>query len=209
MPETTGGPAEKVHWKGSALLAPVPAVMVSCGTPERPNILTVAWTGVLSTRPPVTYVSVRPTRHSYRLILESGVFVINLTPAALVRQADFCGIYTGAKVNKFERCGLTPVPSPYVPAPMIGECPVSLSCRVKERVPLGSHDLFVAEIVGVSVSPELLDGQGKLHLERAGLCAYAHGEYYELGRQLGRIGFSTDKPTGGRHGKKGRTPTDG
>ncbi len=183
----------KVKFRGGTLLAPVPPVMVSCGAGEHKNILTVAWTGITNTIPPKTYISVRPKRHSYNIIKETGEFVINLTPASLARTADYCGIYTGAKVDKFQKCNLTPVAAEEVAAPMIGECPVSLCCRVTDVVPLGSHDMFLADILAVYVNEELLDSEGKLHLEKADLCAYAHGDYYALGKIVGHFGFSTAK----------------
>ncbi len=183
----------KIQWKGGALLAPVPPVMVTCGTMEESNIITVAWTGLINTIPPKTYISVRPSRHSYGIIKESGEFAINLTPASLVRTADFCGIYTGRKVDKFTRCALTKEPAANLACPLIAESPLALECRVTEIIPLGTHDMFLADIVGVSVDPALLDKEGKLHIERAGLAAFAHGEYYELGKRIGTFGFSVRK----------------
>ena len=197
---------EKVQWKGGALLAPVPPVMVSCGTMEESNIITVAWTGLINTIPPKTYISVRPSRHSYGIIKESGEFAINLTPASLVRTADFCGIYTGRKVDKFTRCALTKEPSFSLACPLIGESPLSLECRVTEIIPLGTHDMFLADIVGVAVDAALLDKEGKLHIERAGLAAFAHGEYYELGKRIGTFGFSVRKK--GKHTQKTKNNAD-
>lgn len=183
----------KVTWKGGALVAPVPPCMVTCGNGETSNIITVAWTGILNTVPPKTYISVRPSRHSYALIRESGEFVINLTPASLVRQADWCGIHTGKKVNKFEKCGLHPEPASEVSCPLLAESPLSLECRVTDVIPLGSHDMFIADVVAVNVEESLIDGAGKLHLERAGLAAFAHGDYFELGKKIGNFGFSVRK----------------
>ncbi len=183
----------KIKLKGGALLAPLPPVMVSCGSMDKPNILTVAWTGILNTVPPKTYIAVRPRRHSHGIISETGEFVLNLTPAALVRAADYCGMYTGAKVDKFQRCKLTPVAADEVSAPMIGECPLSLCCRVTAVQEMGTHDLFFADIVGVYADEGLMDEKGKLHLERADLCAYAHGEYFALGKRIGTFGFSAAK----------------
>ncbi len=188
----------KQNWKGGALLAPVPPVMVSCGDMENSNIITIAWTGIVNTIPPKTYISVRPSRHSYEMIKNSGEFVINLTPAHLARTADFCGIYTGAKVDKFQKCKLTKAPSQNLSCPTIEECPISLECRVTDIIPLGTHDMFLADIVGVDVDESLIDKNGKLCLERAGLCAYAHGEYFELGKKIGKFGFSTNKKKGGK-----------
>jgi flavin reductase (DIM6/NTAB) family NADH-FMN oxidoreductase RutF len=164
--------------------------MVSCGTVDSPNILTVAWTGILNTVPPKTYIAVRPRRHSHGIISKQGEFVLNLTPTSLVRAADYCGTYTGAKVDKFKACGLTPLPAEELSAPMIAECPLSLCCRVTAVQPMGSHDLFFADIVAVYADDALMDEKGKLHMERADLCAYAHGEYFALGRRVGTFGFS-------------------
>ena len=183
----------KVKWRGGALLAPVPPVMVSCGDMEKSNIITVAWTGILNTIPPKTYISVRPSRYSYELIKSSGEFVINLSPAELIRTVDSCGVYTGRKVDKFKKYSLTKTEAFEVSAPLIGECPLSLECRVTDIVPLGSHDMFIADIVAVDVDETLLDKDGKLHLDRANLAAYAHGEYFELGKKIGSFGFSVKK----------------
>lgn len=184
---------QKVKFRGGTLLGPLPPVMVSCGDAEKSNILTVAWTGILNTIPPKTYISVRPSRFSYRILKEKGEFVLNLTPATLVRAADFCGTYTGAKVDKFEKCHLTRQFVEDVAAPLIAECPVSLCCRVTNTVPLGSHEMFLADIVAVYADETLLDSAGKLHLEKAALCAYAHGEYFALGKKIGTFGFSAAK----------------
>ena len=195
---------KKVAWKGGALLAPVPPVMVSCGSFEESNIITIAWTGILNTHPPMTYISVRPSRHSYGIIKERGEFAINLTPTELIKKADYCGIYTGKKVDKFEKCGFTKQEGSVVGCPIISECPMTLECKVKEIVPLGTHDMFIAEIVAVDVAEELLDEKGKLHLERAHLAAFAHGEYFEVGKQIGTFGFSvkSKKSKGNRPAKK-------
>ena len=183
----------KIKWKGGALIAPVPPTMVTCGSGDDINVFTVAWTGIINTIPPKTYISVRPSRHSYRLIKESGEFVINLTSKSLVRAADTCGVFTGAKVDKFKKCGLTPSDASEVRCPVIEESPLSLECRVTDIIPLGTHDMFLADIVAVDVDESLLDEKGKLHLERAELVAYAHGDYFELGKRLGGFGFSVAK----------------
>ena len=183
----------KVNWKGSTLLGPVPPTMVSCGTVEEPNVLTVAWTGIINSQPPMTYVSIRPSRYSYDLIKNSGEFVINLTPSKLVRVCDYVGVRSGRDENKFEKCKLTALPCVHVSAPQIAECPVSLECRVKDVLPLGSHDMFLAEIVGVNVEENLLDEEGKLHLEQAGLLSYIHGEYFAQGKKVGSFGYSVRK----------------
>lgn len=183
----------KIKFRGGAMLAPTPPAMVSCGTMENANIITVAWCGILNTIPPKTYISVRPSRHSHALIREQGEFVINLTPASLVRAADYCGTYTGAKVDKFKKCNLTKTAVEEVACPLIDEAPLSLCCRVTDVVPLGSHDMFMADIVAVYADDTLLDDKGKLHMAKAGLCAYAHGEYFALGKRVGTFGFSAKK----------------
>ncbi|MBQ7383793.1 MAG: flavin reductase family protein [Clostridia bacterium] len=194
----------KIKWRGGALVAPVPPVMVSCGDMERSNIITVAWTGIVNTVPPKTYISVRPSRHSYNIIKERGEFVINLTTAELIKAADYCGIYTGAKVDKFAKCGLTKEEASGVACPVIAEAPLSLECRVTDIVELGSHHMFLADIVAVDVDEALVDNSGKLHLERAGLAAFAHGEYFELGKKIGYFGFSAAKKKKNHTKKSGK-----
>ena len=194
-------PANRVRLRGGALSAPVPPALVTVADGDEKNVLTVAWTGILATVPPTTYVSVRPRRHSYRMLKNSREFVLHLPPAALAKEVDFCGTYTGAKVDKFERCRFTLLPSDEVAAPTIAECPLALECRVKEILPMGSHDVFVAEIVSVSVDGRLMDKNGKLRLERAHLLAFGHGEYYALGERVGTFGFSAVKRRNGN-----RTP---
>ncbi len=184
---------DRVNLAPGTLEAPIPPAMVTVGDFDNANVLTIAWTGILATHPPRTYISVRPCRHSYGILKERGEFVINLPSVSLARKVDFVGIYTGAKMDKLERCGLTKQRSDKVAPPTIAECPVALECRVADVLPMGTHDVFIADIVGVSVREELLDAEGKLHFERADLLAYAHGEYYSLGEVVGRFGFSTDK----------------
>ena len=190
----------KVTWRGGALIAPVPPAMISCGTMEESNIITVAWTGILGTVPPKTYISVRPRRHSYNIIKERREFVINLTTESLIHAADYCGMYTGAKVDKFTACNLTKEEVPDFSCPMIAEAPLSLACRVTDVIPMGSHDMFIADVVSVHVDESLIDESGKLRLEKAQLAAFAHGEYYGLGKKLGWFGFSAVK-------KKKKKPT--
>jgi len=184
---------QKVSWKGGALLAPVPCVMVSCGSLEKPNIVTVAWTGIISSQPPKTYISLRESRYSYGIISERGEFVINLTTDALARTADFCGVRSGRDIDKFALCKLTAVPSSEVSAPMIDESPVSIECRVTEVIKLGSHDMFLADIVAVNVAENLITPDNRLALEKAGLIAYSHGEYFTLGKKIGSFGYSVRK----------------
>lgn len=183
----------KKNFKGSTLLAPVPPVMVSCGDMENSNIITIAWTGILNSNPPVTYISVRPSRHSYEIIKEKREFVINLASEELARATDYCGIYTGAKVDKFKKCNLTKENATEVACPMIAEAPISIECRVRDTVTLGTHDMFIADILAVNVREEFIDEDGKIRMDKAKLLAYAHGDYYGLGKKLGSFGFSAKK----------------
>ncbi len=183
----------KESWKGSVITAPLPPVLVSCGTVDAPNVFTVAWTGILCTQPPITYISVRKERFSYGLIKESGEFVINLPTAELVRAVDFCGVKSGRNTDKLKSTGLKTAGSSEVTAPLIVQSPVNIECRVREIVPLGTHDMFIADIVKVDAAKELLDDKGRLALERAGLLAYAHGDYFALGAKLGSFGFTVKK----------------
>ena len=193
----------KLVWKPGTLLAPVPPALVSCGTMEKPNLLTVAWTGIVNTVPPMTYISVRPSRFSHEIIRASGEFVINLTTTKLVRAADFCGVRSGRDMDKWAACGLTAQPSSQLSAPLVEESPLALECRVKQIIPLGSHDLFLAEIVAIDVEKTLVDRSGKLNLAAAGLAAFAHGEYFELGKSIGSFGFSVrKKPVNTKRHKK-------
>ena len=171
------------------LVAPVPPAMVTVGDYDNANVLTIAWTGILASQPPKTYISVRPSRHSYGILKEKGEFVINLPSSSLAREVDFVGIYTGAKMDKFEKCGLTKQRSEKVAPPTIAECPIAIECRVCEVVPMGSHDVFIADILSVSCHDSIIDVDGKMHYEKADLLAYAHGEYYTLGEIVGRVGF--------------------
>jgi flavin reductase (DIM6/NTAB) family NADH-FMN oxidoreductase RutF len=175
------------------MLAPLPAVLVTCSGGGRPNALTIAWTGIINSSPPKTYISVRPGRYSYGIIKDSGVFVINLIPRFLARAADFCGVKSGRDLDKLAALSLTVEPSPALGCPMLSDSPLSLECRVFDILPLGSHDMFMADIVGVSVEESLVDAGGGLRLDRAGLVAFAHGRYYPLGASLGRFGFSVRK----------------
>jgi flavin reductase (DIM6/NTAB) family NADH-FMN oxidoreductase RutF len=189
----------KRQLKAGALLAPVPAVLVSVGDENEQNVFTVAWCGTVCTQPPKTYISVRPSRHSYEIIKRTGEFVINLVPTSLAKSADYCGIYTGAKVDKFEKCRFTPEACEGVSAPAIAECPVSIGCKVTDMIPLGSHDMFIADVLSVSASEELFDKDGALHMEKADLTAYVHGAYFALGKQIGKFGYSA-----ARKKKKGK-----
>lgn len=191
------------HFKSGTLTAPLPPVLVTVGDGQENNVITIAWTGILCTHPPKTYISVRPSRHSHAHLLRTREFVIHLPTEQLAREVDFIGIYTGAKVDKFEACHLTRVESHVVDVPTIAECPLALECRVTDVYPMGSHDVFIADIVSISCDEQILDKNGKIRLDRAHLLAYAHGEYFGLGRRLGSFGFSTKKSTrGGRSAPK-------
>ena len=175
------------------LLVPLPAVMATVGDMENANIITIGWTGILSSDPPRTYISVRPSRYSHKLLMENPEFVINLTTAEMVRKVDYCGIYTGRKVDKFQKCGFTKEAASAVAAPLIGESPLSLECRVTDMTDLGTHVMLLADILATDVDETLVDADGKLNLSRAHLAAYAHGEYFALGKKIGSFGFSAKK----------------
>lgn len=182
------------YWKGGNMLYPVPAVMVSCGREnEIPNIITVAWAGTVCSEPPCVSISVRRERYSYDIIKETGEFVINLVTKDLVRACDWCGVRSGADYDKFKEMGLTPSVSKQVKAPGIAESPLSLECKVKDIIPLGSHDMFLAEVIGVSVDPKYMNENNKFELNSTGLVAYSHGEYFLLGEKLGKFGYSVKK----------------
>lgn len=176
------------------MLYPLPAVMVSCKRAgEKANIVTIAWTGTVCTNPAMLYISVRPERHSYSIIRESGEFVVNLTTEALTRTADVCGVRSGRDMDKFAQLHLTEEPSQFVSAPCIKESPVNIECRVKQVLELGSHHMFLAEVLAVHVDEAYLDKKGKFHLNNAKLTAYSHGEYHALGSLLGTFGYSVKK----------------
>ncbi len=185
---------KKQQWKPGNMLYPLPAVMVSLGREgERPNIITVAWTGTVCTNPPMVYISVRPERYSYGILKDTGKFVLNLTTEKLVRATDFCGVRSGREVDKFQMTGLTAVPGPVTGCPMIEESPVNVECEVTEIRELGSHHMFLAEVKAVHVEEAALDSKGKFQLNKTGLLAYSHGEYLGLGKKLGSFGYSVKK----------------
>lgn len=183
----------KAVWKPGTVLYPVPAVMVSCGTMEEKNIITVAWTGTVNTDPAMTYISIRPSRHSYGLIEKTGEFVINLVTERLAYACDWCGVKSGRDVDKFSEMHLTAQKGEKISAPVIRESPVNIECRVTQKIPLGTHHMFLAEVVSVSVSEEYLDKSGKFHLDAAKPICYSHGAYYGLGKRLGTFGYSVQK----------------
>ena len=181
--------------RGGNMLNPTPVVMVSCGaTLDEYNIITIAWAGTVNSDPPMCSISVRPERHSYEIIKKEGAFVINLVNKQLAPYADWCGVRSGRKYNKFVETGLTPVRATQVNAPMIEEAPVNLECKVTQIIPLGSHDMFLAEVVAVHANEKLFSLKtDALDLKRADLVAYSHGHYYTLGEIIGKFGFSVEK----------------
>ncbi len=186
---------KKQQWRAGTMIYPLPAVMVSCGaSPEEYNIITVSWTGTVCSDPAMCYVSVRKERHSYDIIKRNMAFVINLTTEELARATDWCGVRSGRDYDKFKEMHLTPVMSDNVKAPLIAEAPVSIECRVKQIIPLGSHDMFLAEVVSVQVDEQYLDPQtGAFRLDKAKLLAYNHGHYYKIGDEMGKFGWSVQK----------------
>lgn len=181
-------------WKPGNMLYPLPAAIVTCGDlNDVYNALTIAWTGTICTNPAMVYISVRPERFSYSLIRESGEFVINLTTKKLARATDYCGVVSGKDVNKFEKMHLTPVPAAKVHAPLIEESPVNIECKVTEVKELGSHHMFIAQVLCVDVNPVYMDKKGKFSLQKASIIAYSHGEYFTLGEKLGKFGYSVQK----------------
>lgn len=184
---------EKEKWPAGTLLAPVPAVLVSCGDMEKSNVFTVAWTGIINSNPAKTYISVRKERFSYDIIKNSKEFVLNLTTKDLVRATDFCGVRSGNKIDKFKEMKLTKQKANEVNCPLIAESPVNIECRVTDIVELGTHDMFVADILCVDIAKKLIDNKNKLNLDQANLIAYSHGEYFALGEKLGKFGFTVKK----------------
>lgn len=177
------------------MIYPVPAVMVTCGSePSEYNIITVAWTGTICTDPAMCYISIRPMRHSYGIIRKNGDFVINLTTRALAFATDWCGVRSGRDYNKFEEMGLTPVPASKVKAPLLKESPVNIECVVREIKELGTHHMFISEVVAINADNEYIDQKsGKFRLSDANPLSYLHGQYYETGKFIGKFGFSVEK----------------
>ena len=186
---------KKQSWKPGTLIYPLPAVLVSCGsTPEEYNLLTIAWTGTVCTNPPMCYISVRKERHSYDIIRRTGEFVINLTTEEIARATDWCGVKSGREVNKWEAMGLTPMTNDHVAAPLVGESPLSICCKVRQVVEFGSHDMFIADVVGIEADERFIDPEsGKFSLDKARPIVYSHGEYFRLGEMIGHFGWSVRK----------------
>lgn len=183
----------KTVWKPGTFLYPIPAVMVSCGTMEKSNIITVAWTGIINTNPAMVYISVRPTRYSYNLIKEQGEFVINLTNKDLVYATDWCGVKSGANVDKVAEMKLTKEKAQFVKCPMIKESPVSVECKVKEIKELGSHHMIIADVLAINADDKYIDEKGAFDISKCDLIAYANGGYYSLGKKIGKFGYSVQK----------------
>ena len=197
----------KQSWNPGTMIYPLPAVLVSCGeTPEEYNVFTVAWTGTVCTNPPMCYISVRPERHSYEIIKRTGEFVINLTTRRLARATDWCGVRSGKDYDKFSQMGLTATAAAVVAAPVVEESPVAIECRVKQIIPLGSHDMFLADVVNVLVDEEYIDAEsGRLDLQRAEPITYCHGEYFSLGEVIGHFGWSVRKKPRKKNNAKAST----
>lgn len=185
----------KQSWKPGTLIYPLPAVLVTTGaTPEEYNMLTIAWTGTICTEPPMCYISVRKERHSYDIIRRTGEFCINLTTEDMAHATDWCGVRSGRNEDKWKATGLTPMTNPHVSAPIIAESPLSICCRVREVKELGSHDMFIADVVGVEADDRFIDPEtGKFSLDKANPIVYSHGEYYSLGKLIGHFGWSVRK----------------
>lgn len=189
----------KLNWKPGTMLYPLPAVLVSCGDKENSNLLTVAWAGIMCSNPPMLHISVRPIRYSYNIIKEKGEFTVNLTTWSMAEATDLCGVISGSDTDKWKASGLHAIPGVMVSCPMVEESPISLECKVKQILDLGSHTSFVAEIVNVVADDKYIDSDGHFDLDKAGLLSYSHGHYFAQGRPLGHFGFSVRK-------KKRRSP---
>lgn len=184
----------KTYWKPGTIIYPLPAVMVSCGeNPEEYNIITIAWTGTINSDPPMCYISVRPGRHSYDIIKRTGEYVINLTTEQLAKATDWCGCRSGRKYNKWKEMNLTPAPAKFVKAPIIEESPVNIECRVKDIVELGTHHMFISEVVGVSVDDAYLNENDAFSFSKANPLVYSHGHYFGMGEKIGKFGWSVEK----------------
>lgn len=185
----------KIEWKPGTMIYPLPAIMVSCGnTEEEYNILTVAWVGTICSNPPMCYISVRPERHSYPILKKTGEFVLNLTTEEMAFATDWCGVKSGKDYNKFAEMQLTPGRATALEAPIISESPLNIECRVKEIIALGSHDMFIADVVAVQADEQFIVPEtGRFDMKAARLIAYSHGHYYKLGEEIGKFGWSVQK----------------
>jgi len=185
----------KIKWRSGTLLAPLPPALVSCSDGEKDNLITVGWTGIVCSDPAKTYISLRPERYSYDIIKKTGEFVINVPSSHIIRSIDFCGCRSGRTVDQLQQCRLTQEKAPAVNCPMVAESPISLECRVTDVIPLGTHDMFMADIVAVNVDERYVDEKGKLRIEQCSLATYAHGTYFALGKKIGSFGYSVKKKT--------------
>ena len=183
----------KTMWKPGTFLYPLPAVMVSCGTMEKSNIITVAWTGIINTDPAMVYISVKPSRYSYKLIKKYGEFVINLTNSELAKATDWCGVKSGEKYDKFKEMKLHKEKANFVKCPMIKESPVSVECKVKEIKEMGSHHMFIAEVLAINSDKKYINEKGAFDISKCNLIAYSNGHYYQMGKKIGKFGFSVQK----------------
>ncbi|MDO4553959.1 MAG: flavin reductase family protein [Lachnospiraceae bacterium] len=184
----------KISWKPGNMVYPLPAVMVTVrGKDGKDNIITIAWTGTVCTNPPMLYISVRKERYSYHLLKEAGEFVVNLTTDRLVRATDYCGVRSGEKVDKFGETRLTKEEAKKINCAMIGESPVNIECRIRQVIPLGSHDMFLADVVNVNVDDQYMEENGRFDLSLSSPLVYSHGEYYKIGKKIGSFGFSVKK----------------
>jgi flavin reductase (DIM6/NTAB) family NADH-FMN oxidoreductase RutF len=197
-----GAASVKTSWKPGNMLSPVPVVLVSCGGTKgtQPNLITIAWVGSVCSDPPMLSIAVRPERYSHAIIRATGEFVVNVPSAEQAKVTDWCGVVSGRDVDKFAGAGLTPAPGRKVACPIVMECPLNIECRIRKSLELGSHTLFLAEVLAVHVSAQLVDARGRLNLQKAGLMAFAHGHYFALGRHLGHFGFSVRKRKKHRRG---------
>ena len=180
-------------WKPGTFLYPIPAVMVSCGTMEKSNIITIAWTGIINTDPAMVYISVRPNRYSYNMIKEQGEFVINLTNKDLAYATDWCGVKSGEKFDKFKEMNLTKEKAQFVKSPLIKESPVCIECKVKEIKELGTHNMIIAEVLSIDADEKYIDEKGAFDISKCDLIAYSNGKYYAMGKQIGKFGYSVQK----------------
>ena len=183
----------KTMWKPGAFVYPIPAVMVSCGDMKKSNIITVAWTGIINTKPAMVYISVRPERYSYNLIKENGEFVINLTNEDLAYATDWCGVRSGAQYDKFKEMNLTKEKAKFVKCPIIKESPVAVECKVKEIKELGSHHMIIADVLSIDADKKYIDEKGAFDISKCNMIAYSNGKYYTMGKKIGKFGFSVEK----------------
>lgn len=186
----------KIIWKPGTFEYPIPAVMVSLGDMEKSNIITVAWTGILNSNPAMVYISVRPTRYSYNIIKETKEFAINLTTKDLAYKTDWCGVKSGANVDKFKEMHLTKQKAQFIKCPLIKESPVSIECKVEKTIDLGSHTMFVARVLSIDADEKYIDEKGAFDISKCNLIAYANGGYYQLGKKIGKFGYSVQKKKG-------------